>query len=68
MLERKRLALEAQVAVLQAEFAGAQAEATKTLGQGQLRAGVLAGDRLQMARMRQSDAGRRPPPTETRKR
>ena len=68
MLERKRLALEAQVAVLQAEFAGAQAEASKTLGQGQLRAGVLAGDRLQMARMRQSDTGRRPPHTETRKR
>jgi hypothetical protein len=32
-------------------------EAAKTIGQDQARAGVLAGDRVQMARLRQSDAG-----------
>jgi circadian clock protein KaiC len=68
MLERKRLVLEAQVAALQAEFAGEQAEATRKIGQDRLRAGVLAGDRLQMARQRQSDAGRRRPTIETRER
>lgn len=56
-LERKRQAMEAQVAVLQAEFEVEQAEAAKTIGQDQARAGVLAGDRVQMARQRQSDPG-----------
>ena len=56
-LERKRQAMEAQIALLQAEFEVEQAEATKTIGQDQTRAGVLAGDRVQMARQRQSDAG-----------
>lgn len=56
-LERKRQALEAQVAVLQAEFEVEQAETAKAIGQDQARAGVLAGDRVQMARQRQSDPG-----------
>ena len=56
-LERKRQAMEAQIAVLRAEFEVEQAEAAKTIGQDQTRAGVLAGDRVQMARLRQSDAG-----------
>jgi circadian clock protein KaiC len=56
-LESKRQAMEARVAVLQAEFEVEQAEAAKTIGQDQMRAGVLAGDRVQMARQRQSDAG-----------
>ena len=56
-LERKRQAMEAQVAVLQAEYDVEQAEAAKVIGQDQARAGVLAGDRVQMARQRQSDPG-----------
>ena len=56
-MESKRQALEAQIAVLQAEFEIEEAEAAKTIGQDQKRAGVLAGDRVQMARQRQSDAG-----------
>jgi len=55
-LERKRQAMEAQIAVLRAEFKVGQAEAAKTIGQDQARAGVLAGDRVQMARLRQADA------------
>ena len=54
--ERKRRALEAQIAVLRAEFEVEQTEASKTIGQEQMRAGVLVGDRAQMAEMRQSDA------------
>ncbi len=54
--ERKRQAMEAQIAVLRAEFDVEQAEAAKTIGQDQKRAGVLAGDRVQMAHLRQSDA------------
>ncbi len=49
--------MEAQIALLQAEFEVEQAEATKTIGQDQTRAGVLAGDRVHMARQRRSDAG-----------
>jgi len=55
-LERKRHALEAQIAVLRAEFEVEQAEEAKTIEQDQTRASVLAGDRVQMARRRQSDA------------
>jgi len=55
-LERKRQALEAQIASLRAEFEVEQAEAAKTIGQDQTRAGVLAGDRVEMARLRQADA------------
>jgi circadian clock protein KaiC len=56
-LERKRLAIAAQIAVLRAEFASAQTEATKTIGQDHTRAGVIAGDRVEMTRRRQSKAG-----------
>ena len=55
-LESKRQALEAQIAALRAEFEVEQAEAAKTVGQDQTRAGVLAGDRAQMARLRQGNA------------
>jgi hypothetical protein len=51
-LDRKRQAMEAQIAVLRAEFEVEQAEAAKTIGQDQTRAGVLAGDRVQMAQVR----------------
>ncbi len=56
-LERKRQAMEAQIAVLRAEFEIEQAEAATTIGQDEMSARVLAGDRVQMARLRQSDAG-----------
>jgi circadian clock protein KaiC len=56
-LDRKQQAMEAHIAVLRAEFEIEQVEATKTIGQEQTSAGVLAGDRVQMARLRQSDAG-----------
>ena len=54
-LERKRQVLEAQIAALRAEFETEQVEAAKMIGQDQTRAGVLASDRVQMARLRQSD-------------
>jgi circadian clock protein KaiC len=56
-MERKRQAMEAQIAVLRAEYDVEEAEAAKTIGQDQTRAGVLAGDRVRMAHLRQSDAG-----------
>ena len=56
-LERRRQAMEAQIAALRAEFEVGQVEATKTIGQDQTRGGVLASDRMEMARLRQSDAG-----------
>ena len=46
----------AQIAMLRSEFEVAQKEATRTSGQDQTRAGVLAGDRITMSRMRQADA------------
>ena len=55
-LERKRQALEAQIASLRVEFEVEQAETAKTIGQDQTRTGVLAGNRVQMARLRQADA------------
>jgi len=57
-MERRRLALEAQIAALRAEFEIEQAEATMTSEQDLRRAGVLAGDRDQMGLMRQADAGK----------
>ena len=56
-LERKRQAMEAQIAMLRTEFEVEQAEAAKTIGQDQVRVGVLAGDRVQVARLRQIDTG-----------
>ena len=55
-LDRKRQAMEAKITMLRAEFDVEQTEATKTIAQAQTRAGVLAGDRVQMARQRQGDA------------
>ena len=54
-LERKRQAMEAQVAVLRAEYEVEEAEAARMIGQDRTRAGVLAGDRVRMAHERQSD-------------
>jgi circadian clock protein KaiC len=54
-LERKRQSMEAHIAVLRAEYEVEEAEAARTIGQAQTRAGVLAGDRVRMARERQSD-------------
>ncbi len=54
-LERKRQSMEAQIAVLRAEYEIEEADAARTIGQAQTRAGVLAGDRVRMARERQSD-------------
>ena len=56
LLERKRQAMEAQIAALRVEFEVENAEEAKTSGQAQTRAGVLAGDRVQMGRLRQGDA------------
>jgi circadian clock protein KaiC len=56
-LDGKRLALEAQVAALRAAFEVERAGAAQTIGQDQTRDGMLAGDRVQMAHLRQSDAG-----------
>jgi len=55
-LERKRRALESQIAALRAEFEVEQAEAAKGIEQDETSAGVLTGDRVQMARLRQGDA------------
>ena len=56
-LARKRQAMEVQIASLRTEFEVEQAEAAKTIGQDQVRVGVLAGDRVQVARLRQTDTG-----------
>jgi len=56
-LERRRQAMEAQIALLRAEFAIEEVESTKTMGQERTRAGVLASDRIEMAQLRQSDPG-----------
>ncbi|MHB8522212.1 MAG: circadian clock protein KaiC [Limisphaerales bacterium] len=53
--ERKRQAMEAQIAALRAEFEVEQAESEKTVEQDRRRAGAVAGDRVQMARLRQAD-------------
>src|SRR5450759_612480 len=54
-LERKRQALEAQIAALRAQFEVELAKAATTAEQDQTRTGVLDGDRVQMARLRQAD-------------
>jgi circadian clock protein KaiC len=56
VLERKRQALEAQIAALRIEFEVERAEDAKTSGQDQARDGVLAGDRVRMAFLRQFTA------------
>ncbi|MDP3179074.1 MAG: hypothetical protein Q8M76_14295 [Spirochaetaceae bacterium] len=62
-LERKRHTMEARIAVLQAEFEVEQTESMKTIGQDQTRAGILASDRVQMAKRRQADAAARKAPS-----
>jgi circadian clock protein KaiC len=54
-LERKQQALEAQIAALRAEFEVELAKAATTAEQDKTRTGVLDGDRVQMARLRQAD-------------
>jgi circadian clock protein KaiC len=54
--DRKRAAMEAQIAVMRAEFEIGQAEATMTIEQDQMRTIELTSDRTRMSRMRQSDA------------
>ncbi len=53
--DRRRVAMEAQIAVMRAEFEIEQAEATTTMEQDQMRTTVLTSDRTRMSRMRQSD-------------
>ena len=56
-LERKEHAMEAQIAVLRAEFSVEQAEAMRMIVEAETSAAVLGGNRVQMGRLRQSDAG-----------
>ena len=55
-LERKRAALEAQIAALRAEFGVEEAELKRGIEQGDARTAMLAGDRAEMGRQRQDDA------------
>jgi circadian clock protein KaiC len=54
-LAHKQQAMEAQVAVLRAQFEIEQAEALRTIEQTAASAAILAVDRAQMSRLRQSD-------------
>jgi circadian clock protein KaiC len=60
-LERKRDALEAQIAALRAEYGVEETELQRGIAQGDARAAMLAGDRVEMGRQRQA------PTTATRK-
>ena len=51
-LERKRAALEAQVAALRAEYGVEEAELQREITQGDARTAKLAGDRVEMGRQR----------------
>lgn len=62
----KRQALEAQIASLRATFEVDEAEAGTTNAEEVLRARTLAGNRVHMARLRQSDADGRPDSTHAR--
>ena len=53
-LERKRTALEAQIAALRAEFGVEEAELKRGIAQGDARTAKLAGDRVEMGRQRQA--------------
>jgi circadian clock protein KaiC len=55
-LERKRVALEAQIASLRAEFGVEEAELKREIAQGDACTATLAGDRVEMGRQRQDDA------------
>jgi circadian clock protein KaiC len=54
-LERKRTALEAQIAALRAEFGVEEAELKRGIAQGDARTAMLAGDRVEMGRQRQNE-------------
>lgn len=53
-LEHKRRALQARISTLAAEFESERVEATIAIEQDKTRAGVLTGDRIQMAKLRHS--------------
>ncbi len=55
-LDRKQQFMEAQIAMLRAEFEVQKTEASKTIGQDRMRAAVLAGDRVRMDHLRNADA------------
>jgi circadian clock protein KaiC len=55
-LERKRRAMEAQIAALRAAFESEQAEAMKIIGQEQARDARLTQNRVEMARSRKADS------------
>jgi circadian clock protein KaiC len=52
-LERKRVALESQIAALRAEYGVEEAELQRGIAQGDARTAKLAGDRVEMGRQRQ---------------
>ncbi len=54
-LERKRLALEAQIAALRVAFEAEEAELEEAIRQGEDRESVLVEDRVDMARLRHAD-------------
>lgn len=56
-LERKRRAVEAHIALLQAQFDVERAEAARSIAEAEARAETLAVDRVKMARLRHSDTG-----------
>jgi circadian clock protein KaiC len=61
-IERKHTAVEAQIALLRADFGVEQAEAMRLIEQAQAVETVLTSDRVQMSRMRQADVvGKRSP-------
>ena len=55
-LERKRAAVEAQIAAIRAEFGVEEAELKRGIAQGDARTAMLAGDRAEMGRQRQDEA------------
>ncbi len=55
-LVRKRQAMEAQIAVLRAEFGIEEAELKRGIAQADARTAMLAGDRIQIGRLRLADA------------
>ena len=55
-LVRKRQAMEAQIAVLRAEFGIEEAELKRGIAQADARTAMLAGDRVQIGRLRLADA------------
>jgi circadian clock protein KaiC len=55
-LESKRQAVEAKIAGLRAEFEVEQAEAENTINQDEMSAVMMAGERVQMERLRESNA------------